>query len=248
VKLLLANLALAGFVLQFPLVAAILTKKLWRAFPLFSLYAVTNFIQTAGMYALPAAGGTPHLTFYFYWIFEGIAVLLGFGVVYEAFRTLFQEYSALRRLAVASFRWALTALVMLGIVVALAQRSGDKSPLVAGVMLVEETARTIELGALMFLFLFSRAFGLHWRQQIFGIAMGLGIFVATELGAVTMSAYFGPVAYRAFALARGFSFNISALVWLGYLLVPERATSRAELPDRAQLEQWNQAIMELIHQ
>ena len=96
-KLLVTNLALAGFFLQVPLVAAILAKRLWRSFPLFSLYAVSNFLATAGLYALSAAGGSPHLFFYVYWICEGIAVLLGFGVVYELFRTLFGEYSKRQR-------------------------------------------------------------------------------------------------------------------------------------------------------
>ena len=247
-NVLLTNLALAGFFLQVPLVAAILAKRLWRNFPLFSLYAVSNFLATAGLYALKAAGGSPRQFFYAYWVCEGIAVLLGFGVVYEIFRTLFGEYSALRRLAIGGFRWALTALVLLGIVVAYAQSSGDKNPLMAGVLLVEETARTIEVGLLMFLFLFSKAFGLHWRQHIFGIAMGLGIFVATELVGVATRAYLGPIAFQTFAVARGVAFDMSVLVWLGYLLVPERVTAGAEVPNRAQLEQWNQAIMELIHQ
>jgi hypothetical protein len=247
VGLLLNDLAIVGFFLQIPLVVAIFAKRLWRNFPLFSLYAVFNFLATAGVYALRVTG-PPRTFFYAYWICEGIGVLLGFGIVYEMFRILFGEYSALRRLAVGGFRWALASLVFLGIVVAYVQSSGDKNPLMASVLLVEETARTIEVGLLMFLFVFSKAFGLHWRQHIFGIAMGLGIFVATALVGVTMRAYFGPIAYQAFALARGVAFNISVLVWLGYLLLPERAITNAEVPSRGQLEQWNQAIMELIHQ
>jgi hypothetical protein len=43
-------------------------------------------------------------------------------------------------------------------------------------------------------------------------------------------------------------FGCSMLIWLGYMLVPDRITSTSELPQRAQLEQWNQAIMELINQ
>lgn len=245
---LIADLALAGIALQAPLVAAMLAKKLWRSFPLFSVYAASNFVATAGLYAIRAFGGSPRLYFYSYWICEAVAVLLGFGVVFEVFRSMFGEYSALRRLAVISFRWALAGLVVLGIVVAYAQSLADQNPLVAAVHLDEETARTIELGLLMFLFLFSRVFGLHWRQNVFGIALGLGIFVATELAGVTIRAYFGPVALRSFSLARGIAFDVSVLVWLGYLLAPERASSAAEVPERRQLEQWNQAIMELIHQ
>jgi hypothetical protein len=46
--------------------------------------------------------------------------------------------------------------------------------------------------------------------------------------------------------ARVITFCISVLLWTGYLFAPEKAAGSAELPDRAQLEQWNQAVMELI--
>jgi len=56
----------------------------------------------------------------------------------------------------------------------------------------------------------------------------------------------GVTTQLAFKLARVISFSASLFIWLGYLLVPERATSGAEVPRRDQLEQWNQAVMELI--
>jgi hypothetical protein len=34
---------------------------------------------------------------------------------------------------------------------------------------------------------------------------------------------------------------------MGYLLAPERAATAVEVPKQAQLEQWNQAVMELIN-
>jgi hypothetical protein len=52
----------------------------------------------------------------------------------------------------------------------------------------------------------------------------------------------------AFMLARAFSFDLSLLIWLGYLLAPERVTIASEVPQRGQLEQWNRAVKELIYQ
>jgi hypothetical protein len=62
-----------------------------------------------------------------------------------------------------------------------------------------------------------------------------------------MALHVGPFLMKAFNLAHVVSFDLSILIWLGYLAVPERVTSRAEVPQRAQLEQWNQAVMELIN-
>ena len=113
-------------------------------------------------------------------------------------------------------------------------------------MLAEEAARIVELGEIMFLFLSSSAFGLHWRQNEFGIALGLGTCAAVELFNVTLITHVSKETAQIFSLVRSLSFNFSLLIWLGYLLVPERTTSNAEIPKQDQLEQWNQAVMELI--
>ena len=51
---------------------------------------------------------------------------------------------------------------------------------------VDQAARVIEVGLLMILFICSAAFGLHWKQAEFGIALGLGFFATIELLAVTV--------------------------------------------------------------
>jgi prepilin signal peptidase PulO-like enzyme (type II secretory pathway) len=113
-------------------------------------------------------------------------------------------------------------------------------------MVVAEATRIVEVGLFMFLFLFSSAFGLHWRENVFGIALGLGVFAAVDLINVTMRSQFGSGVAEVMNLVRMTAFNLSLLLWTVYLLAPERATSSAEIPKRAQLEQWNEAVMELI--
>jgi hypothetical protein len=247
-KSFLANLVLAGLVLQLPLAVVVVGKRLWRSLPIFSAYALSNLLATVALFTLAKFTGPPYLYFYAYWICEGIAVLLGFGVVYEVFRELFEPYAALRRVATVTFYWVLVGLLLLGCVVVYAQSSAPQHPLAAAVGVTEEAARIVEVGLLVFLFAFSRAFGLHWRQNVFGIALGLGIFASVELAGAALHAHLGKAAYQAFNLARAVSFDTSLLIWLGYIMLPERVTSTAELPKRAQLEQWNHAMMELINQ
>jgi hypothetical protein len=247
-KALLANLVLAGLVLQVPLAAMVVAKRLWRSLPVFSAYSLTNFLSTLVLYTLGKFNVSPYLYFYLFWILEGMGVLLGFGIVYEVFRELFEPYAALRRLARVTFYWVLVGLVLLGCVVVYAQSSALTNPLSVAVGTTEEAARIVEVGLLVFLFAFSRAFGLHWRQNVFGIALGLGIFASVELAGVALHARAGPAAYQVFNVARVMSFDASLLIWLGYIMLPERVTNTAELPKRAQLEQWNHAMMELINQ
>ena len=226
------------------LVVVLLVRKTWTKFPVFTAYAAFNLLETALGYAVL---NNRTLYFYVYWIGEAIAIALGLAVVYEIFRSLFSHHDALRKMAKWVFRAAVIILVLLGLVVIAFQPSVDKASLSGVVMVAAEATRIIEVGLLMFLFLFSTAFGLHWRTQVFGIALGLGVFTAVDLVNVTLRSYFGDGAVNVLNLARGAAFCLSVLMWIGYLLAPERVASSRDVPERAQLEQWNQAVMELIH-
>jgi len=113
---------------------------------------------------------------------------------------------------------------------------------------MEEAARVFEVGLIAFLFVFYSLFGLHWRQSVFGIALGLGIYTSVKLLVLTLYPDLSKSEREVVNLVQVLGFGCSMLIWLGYMLAPERITSMRELPQRAQLEQWNQAIMELINQ
>src|SRR5207302_777360 len=121
---------------------------------------------------------------------------------------------ALRRLATMVFLWAIFILLLLGLLVVYAQSATAQSNLVSAVLVVEEATRVIEVGLLMFLFLFSTAFGLHWRQYVFGMALGLGIFATVELFAIAIRTIWGSTADHTFAMVRTVAFNLSLMLWL----------------------------------
>jgi len=242
-------LSVAGVVLQGALAVVLLGRKGWKRYPLFTGYALFSFVGGMMLYFLEKR--PPTVFFYSYWIEEAIAMCLGFAVVYEVFKNLFSTHQALLKLAGLIFRWTATALLCLGIVVILVQSPGaahlSKGVLVSkAVLVLEEATRVVEVGLLMFLFGASAAFGLHWKQAEFGIALGLGLYVAVHLATVTLLSQLGQQTLQVLNVVNILAFNSSLLVWLGYLLAPERVTSTGEVPKRAQLEQWNQAVMELI--
>jgi hypothetical protein len=179
---------------------------------------------------------------------EAVGVALGFAVVYEIFSNVFSSHLALRRLATVIFRCVLALLVCVGVVVLVKQTPFSFRAITSAVVIAEESARIIEVGLLMCLFLLSSAFGLHWRQQVFGVALGLGLFAAVELITITVWGQTGKPAHDFLNVVRILGFNTSLLIWIGYLLAPERSAAKVELPQRSQLEQWNQAVMELIRQ
>jgi hypothetical protein len=245
---------IGSLLLQGLLAGVLLWKRMWTRFPIFVTYAVSSFVLGATLYGI-FLGLLAELRYFpgflysdVYWFNELAGLMLGIGVVYEIFRHLFGSYPALRKLASQCFKGTVVFFVLLGCAMAYLQPMAEHASRTSSFLVLEECARVLEVGLLGFLFLFASVFGLHWRQYAFGIAIGLGVFVAVELVGVTMRLQFGMTANSVFNLVRTFSFNASLLIWIGYILAPELATSPAEMPKRAQLEQWNRAVMELIYQ
>jgi hypothetical protein len=236
------DLSIASIALQVILAAVLLAKRAWQKYPMFAAYVFFNLFETAATFPGYRMGAA---YFYIFWICEAIGIVLGLAVVREIFTNLFSPHAALRKLATLVFRVAVVALILLACG-AIYEQSGNARSIARVLLLATDATRIVELGLIMFLFLSSSAFGLHWRQHEFGIALGLGTCAAVELVNVTLMTHVSPAAGQVLSLVRSFSFNFSLLIWLGYLLVPERATSSGELPKQAQLEQWNQAVMELI--
>jgi hypothetical protein len=233
---------IVSIVLQVALALALLAKRAWQSYPAFSAYVFFSVLETAVNSVLNHHG---EVYFYTFFALEAIGIVLGLAVVREVFTNLFSPHPALRKLATVTFRVAVVGLIVLACAVFFAEH-GNARGFYRGIVLAEEAARIVELGVIMFLFLSSSAFGLHWRQNEFGIALGLGTCAAVELFNVTLINHVSQQTAQIFNLVRSLSFNLSLFIWLGYLLVPERATSSAEIPKQDQLEQWNEAVMELI--
>jgi hypothetical protein len=238
-------LLIIGLTLEGALVLTLLLRRGWRRFPVFTSYACLVLAENVAAYALYR---NFKVYLYLYLVGETLTILLGVGVAYEIFKDIFSAHSALRKLAVTVFQVCSVALVVLAAAVLYFQSSFGATAFTRALTVAEEAARILELGALVFLFLFSSAFGLHWKQSTFGIALGLGVFVATKLAVLTVLPYVNAAVSNTISGIAGLSFDVSLLIWLGYLLVPEHAPATTELPQPSQLEQWNQAILELIHQ
>jgi hypothetical protein len=236
---------LAGLVLQVALGIVLVGRRLLGQYPMFGAYSLFGVCETAVLYAVHQ---NPSVYFYAYIVGESVSVILGLALVREVFAHLFSSYPALRQLALTSFRVTVLLLAVLGGAVIYAKMPIGKSGIAIALVVVEEAARILEVGLITFLFLFSSVFGLHWRQIVFGITLGLGLFTLVELFGLALRPYVGPAVVSALNLAHVFAFDCSVLIWISYSLARVQVPGVSELPKTVQLEQWNQAIMELIHQ
>jgi hypothetical protein len=232
-----------GLFLQALLAGVLLFKGKWKTFPVFTSYTIFSLVESGVGYAV-----FNHRNLYFaaYVIGESVLMVLGLALVREIFSHLFSAHGGLRKMATLVFRVVVVLLMLLAVAVIYAKGPIGKSGIGTALLIVEEACRIIQVGLIMLLFLFSSAFGLRWRQHVFGVALGLGMTTVGELLAVTMVPHVNKTMAWSLDLAHVAAFDLALLVWMGYLITPEPAPSDADVPQHAQLEQWNQAVMELI--
>ena len=227
------------------LVAAVMRyRHLHRELPAFFSYAVFTAARTPILFFISRSH--MDLYSYFYWVAEGVSAALGFAAIYEVFRRLFRAYETTSRLGNLLFRWTAAGFVLLAVVaVALAYQS-DASWLQAGVLAAAQGVRLVQCGLLLFLLFFSSFSGLVWRSHLFGIAVGFGLFAGVQLAAAGMQAHLGIGNQQMWAWINMASYNCAVLVWVSYLLAPQRAEDAALAPLAPEVKGWNQALLQLL--
>jgi hypothetical protein len=167
------------------------------------------------------------------------SIALRFGIIQEIFQDVFRDYSHLKKLATAAMRWITGLLALAAIAVAFYYSGSLSDDLMAGVALLDRSVAIIQAGLLLFLFLFSRMFGLSWRSFVFGIAIGFGIFASTELAVAALHlSHLTEHSKDLLDLLPTGSYHVSVLVWFSYLLTAERpvSTYTATVPE---LDRWS---------
>jgi hypothetical protein len=223
-KVVLYYLWIAPHVLLAVLSVLIFVRRLHKQFPIFFVYCLYETLVFFLLFyiraVLPAQKNLYRDVF--------IATLAGstalrFGIIQEIFNNIFRDYPRVEVIATSSTRWV-TGLLLIGAVV-IAGYSSENIPdnLMAGIALLDRSVIVIQAGLLIFLFLFSRLFGLSWRSYTLGIALGFGIFASTELAywalrLIDLSEH----AKDLLDLLPTGSYHVSVLVWLGYLAVAEK--------------------------
>jgi len=124
-------------------------------------------------------------------------------------------------------RWTLGVLVLLGVGVSGFIRGSSPERLVDVFQSLNIAIYVIALGLLFAIVLLSKAFSIHWRGLHAGVALGFGIAAAGELAGSGILSEFGQnkSGYIASDLVRMSAFHVCALIWLIYVLLPERRPS-----------------------
>src|SRR5215471_7830148 len=242
----LAQLALAviGPLLQVAILATMVKKNLRRHFPIFFSYLAFVLFATVledFAYRLPDAQ-----YFYVYWSFTAVAMLLGFGVLYEVFANVLKPYSALIDLSRLLFVWAGVFLLLAAVVTGLASTGPEPTRIYTAVALIERIVRLMQCGLLLLLVIFDSRLGLSWRNYGMGIALGLGGYATVDLIISYLNAHCSCTSQWAHTLGvlDSSAYLGSIIFWAIVLALPQPSRkSVLDSPARLIFQRWNEALM-----
>jgi hypothetical protein len=223
-------------------------RRLQRELPFFLAYVIFEIVQFVVMfYVIHATWTTNEQYFYVYLAGFACSMALRFGVIYDIVNYLFREYPALGQLGSKLLRWTAALLLLIAVGTA-AYSSREGVHLVARLWLVPDRAVSVmQCGLVVLLFVFSKHFGITWRNYVFGIALGMGLRAAFDLGYSAVRIWLGPdYAATTFNMLDNGVYHCAVLVWLGYLLAREPVARRVVPLPANDLEKWNRELERLL--
>lgn len=172
---------------------------------------------------------------------EPVSILLGLAAICEVFWYLIRPYPMLRRFGIPFFWVNLGTLVVMAYL--MLRTSEFKGQIVSteSIVLLERSARFIQVGVLVLFILFISRFGLTWKYHVAGIVTGFGLAAGLQLGLLELRSL-SVLQDRTFALLKPAAYDCGVVVWALYF-VGKRApeTPAAPLPEN-QLAKWDELL------
>jgi hypothetical protein len=206
---------LAGPLLQITLLIFMVRRKSHKVFPRFFSYVLFQTLKSACLFVV--YGYFPESYFDAYWTGNALSVIFTVAVMDEILRSLFKEYGGIQILGTTIFRWSCGLLFLLAILGALSSTEGAGDRVVAAVFSFDRSMRLMQVGLFLVLMLLCRFLKNYSRQQVFGIALGFGVFASVELILVSFVMLYGNGQPAIISLLKSTAYNAVTLVWIGYL-------------------------------
>jgi hypothetical protein len=218
---------LAGPLLQITLVIFMVRNKFRTVFPRFFSYIVFQTLKSACLFVVYRY--FPE-SYYFdaYWTGNAVSVIFAVTVMDEILHSLFKEYGGIQILGTTIFRWSCGLLFLLAILGALSSSEAAADRVVAAVFSFDRSVRLMQVGLFLVLMLLCRFLKNYSRQQVFGIALGFGVFASVELILVSFVMWYGNGQPAIISLLKSTAYNAVTLVWIGYLKQQPQLVPRVE--------------------
>ena len=223
----------AGPALEIALLASMVQRKLHRVFPHFFSYIIFQILKSAILFLTYHYYGEGY--FDAYWTGNAISVMLAVAVMDEILQHVFKEYGGAQNLGSVIFRWACGLLLVLAIVTAFTSQQGSADRVVVGVLTFDRSVRVMQCGLFCLLMILCRLLKNCWRQQVFGIALGFGVFASIELILVSVAMRYGGSAGSTISLVKSAAYNLVTILWIGYLRQHAQSIPAVEVAPRLEV-------------
>jgi hypothetical protein len=227
-------------------------RGLAREIPAFLAFAILGSLGDLVVFGADIA---PFVSAPNFWRVEWAILLLEsvlkFFVIGEVFSKLLGPYSSISRLGRTVVSGSGAVLVLLAGVVAGFAHGDNPLRLIAGFHLLEQTVFVVELGLIVFLFLFAAYFHLSWDRLSFGILLGLGISASEHLATWAVIANASPSEHTRilFGFLGMATYHLCVLIWFYYVLVPQKLVRKSVVPlPENNLAVWNRELERLLQQ
>ncbi len=180
-----------------------------------------------------------------YWTGNAISVLLAATVMDEILHHLFQQYGGIQNLGSIIFRWACGLLLLLSILNAFSSQQASADRVVSAVLAFDRSVRVMQCGLFLLLMLLCRVLRNYFRQHVFGIALGFGVFASIELIVVSIVMHYGEGPVAIVSLIKSAAYNAVTLLWILYLR--RQSESIPEIEVAPQLNALNMALVASTH-
>lgn len=234
---------LVGPALQITLLIFMMQRKLHVVFPRFFSYIIFQIVKSGVLFAIYRYYHENY--FDAYWTGNAISVLLAIAVMDEILRNLLQEYGGIQTLTSLVFRWSCGLLLLLAIVSAFSSQQTNADRVVSTVLALERSVRVTQCGLFFLLMILCRFLRNCWRQNVFGIALGFGIFASIELVLVSAVMHLGEGPVAIVSLVKSAAYNGVTLLWIMYLR--RQSESILEMDADPQLSALNESLVGSTH-
>ena len=206
---------LAGPLLQITLLIFMAQRKWHKVFPRFFSYILFQTVKSGCLFVAYHYFNESY--FDVYWTGNTVSVILTIVVMDEILHSLFKEFGGIQLLGTTIFRWSCGLLLLIAVLGASSggETSGDR--IVTAVFSFDRSVRLMQVGLFLLLMVLCRLLRDCWRQQVFGIALGFGVFASVELILMSFVMWDGSRHGAAVSLLKSLAYNTVTLVWIGYL-------------------------------
>ena len=228
-----------GPILQITLLLFMFQRKLHGVFPRFFSYIIFQIVKSGILFVVYRYSAENY--FDAYWAGNAISVLLGVVVMDEILQHLLKQYGGIQKLASVIFRWACGLLILLSVVNAFSMHQANADRVVSAVLAFDRSERVMQCGLCILLMILCRFLRNCWRQHVFGIALGFGIFACIEMVLVSVVMYVGDGPAAIVSLIKSSAYNAVTVLWIVYL--KRQVESTLEIEEADQLSALNVVLV-----